>query len=148
MIISITDFIFLQLIPAICSSMLLLCFMPSILMQVSLSVSLLLNFLNILLFPCAALSNSPHSLMSDQGGDQSLDRIHPRLPSGCHDLVGMDNPDQEKVVTSSLSTLLVGSGMSTHSRFSSSLGILYTTTDTTEESIITLCISFQCVQTD
>ena len=137
-IISITDFIFLQLILDICSSILLLCFMPSILMQVSLSVSLLLNFINILLFPCAALSNSLHSLMSDQGGDQSLDRIHPRLPSGCQDLVGMDNPDQEKVVTSGLSTLLVGSGMNTHSRFSSSLGILYTTTEYKSQS--SLCV--------
>lgn len=137
-IIRVTDFIFLQLIPATCSSIVLLCFMPSILVQVPLSVSLLSNLLNVLLFPCAALSNSLHSLMSDQGADQSLARIHPRLPGGCQELVGMDNPDQEKVITSGLSTLLVGSGMSTHSYLSPSLRILYITTEYKSQS--SLCV--------
>ena len=75
--------------------------------------------------------------MSDQGADQSLDRIHPRLPV-VQELVGMDNPDQENVITSGLSTLLVGSGISTYSHLSASLGILYITTEYKNQSL--LCV--------
>ena len=129
-------------------------FIPSIPTQVLLGIPFSSNFLNLLLFPYVASdltlsklsSYDLHNLLSDQGSGQSL----VGQVQSCRLVAktwGDGESGPEKVVTSSLSTILVGSGISHTSHLSPSLrnSIHHCRI---EEAILTLCVSFKCVQTD
>lgn len=141
-----SDFIFLRLIPAVCSSILLLCFMPSILMQVSFEC---LSFIELSKRPSLSLccpfkfpaqfdvwpggrsepwqNTSQAASGSRVGGDgQSrpgkCDHFWPQHSSG-----GVRNKHLFPPLSFSRNSVH-------HYRI--------------QESIITLCISFKCVQID